>query len=371
MTPAKLTMFLLLAVGLLVAVYVGKKLMATEEVVEAPPTARTVPLAASDLESGTIITEEHLVNGPTREITRDMVLNSNSLIGRVVKNKIDRTKPFKIDDLYPVNEFPPLGVSPGNRALAIPIGEGTSLVDGLIRPGEYVDMQIIPNNRRETDDVQSRTFLKGIKVLAINKNFVQTDIDRGTNTVVLDLTPRQVNLVNLARSVGTITLTHNPDGESAVNLDSGDTDIVTMADLLGEEPQPVEEPEPPKPFETQVFMGTNQNSSYWRNGVRVNWNRGTGRDDDDVIRTWKDIDDLQNPDNDYDNDRPARTNRAPQNNQQAPQNAPSQQNTTQNNSVRNNQQNQMNPNNYPPTIVAPGQSYPQVHPFSLEPPRIQ
>ena len=60
-TPAFLTMIMLLVVGGLVVMYVAKRLLAKpEEVREA---SITVPMAVQDLPVGTMITEAHLAKG--------------------------------------------------------------------------------------------------------------------------------------------------------------------------------------------------------------------------------------------------------------------------------------------------------------------
>ena len=61
LTPAKLIVMMMVAMGLLVALYIGKQLLAKE-----PPrrvASRTVPMLVGDLDVGTVISEHHLGMG--------------------------------------------------------------------------------------------------------------------------------------------------------------------------------------------------------------------------------------------------------------------------------------------------------------------
>ena len=98
-TPALLTVVMLGVVGLLVVAYIGKKLLAREA--PAPVDTRmSVPMALTELEPGTRITEAHLAMGPVdrTKVTRDTVLTSRVLLGRVVKNKIEAAQPLSTLD---------------------------------------------------------------------------------------------------------------------------------------------------------------------------------------------------------------------------------------------------------------------------------
>ena len=88
LSPAFLTMLMLLVVGGLVVMYVGKRLLAKPEV--AKEQTITVPMAVQDLPVGTVITEAHLAKGrilPSK-LEAEHALTNGPLIGRVVKNPI-------------------------------------------------------------------------------------------------------------------------------------------------------------------------------------------------------------------------------------------------------------------------------------------
>ena len=85
LTPAKLIVMMMVAMGLLVALYVGKQLLAKE-----PPPPRTigtrvVTMLVGDVEVGTVLTQEHIGMGPwpANEIRNDVLLNATTIVGRV------------------------------------------------------------------------------------------------------------------------------------------------------------------------------------------------------------------------------------------------------------------------------------------------
>ncbi|MBX3440528.1 MAG: Flp pilus assembly protein CpaB, partial [Planctomycetaceae bacterium] len=62
LTPASLTVIMLLVVGSLVTAFVAKRLLAQEAVAQVQPI--NVPMALSDLKPGTVITEAHIGLAP-------------------------------------------------------------------------------------------------------------------------------------------------------------------------------------------------------------------------------------------------------------------------------------------------------------------
>ena len=63
LTPAKMVMFLFVAIALLIGGFVVKRIFAKEVVVTRPRT-QTIPLPVGDLSAGTVITDKHLGRGP-------------------------------------------------------------------------------------------------------------------------------------------------------------------------------------------------------------------------------------------------------------------------------------------------------------------
>src|SRR5262245_10945927 len=114
LTPASLTLLMLGVVGLLVAGYIAKNLLAREVAAPEDPIL-SIPMALSDMEPGTVITEGHLGLGRAREstMTPETIRTNRVLLGRTVKEKIVAARPILTTQLYPPGEYPPLQLEPG------------------------------------------------------------------------------------------------------------------------------------------------------------------------------------------------------------------------------------------------------------------
>ena len=190
LTPATLTLVMFGIVGLLVVGYVAKTMLAGQEKPPAPPAMRDVPMAVTDVAAGTIITENHLGMGkyPRDKLASDVLLANRVIIGRVTKGPLKAATPIKANQLYQPGELPPLEVADGMRAVSVLVGDGVAMVDGMIKPGQFVDILFTANGGGA--GVVDSTFqggltmrlFEGVKVLAINRNFTQSRVDRGARS---------------------------------------------------------------------------------------------------------------------------------------------------------------------------------------------
>ncbi|MEX0702853.1 MAG: Flp pilus assembly protein CpaB [Planctomycetales bacterium] len=266
-TPAKVTLLMFAVIGGLIAAYVGKKLLATEE----PPVevrTRNIPSPIANLEPGTVVSAAHLGIATVREdqLEPDMLLNNRVIVGRIVKKAIQPLHPIRAADLYGPGEFPPLIVEPGSRVVSIALREPVEMVDGLVAPGQYVDVHFTPTNF--TNDERFRggftmTLFKGVKLLAINRSVRQGGVDQPGTTVTFELTPPQANVILLAREKGTITLSYTSDqrkGDGGVAVASEDR--ATLEEILGLAPIP--EPDPPQ--YSEIYRGTGRSGLRFRDG---------------------------------------------------------------------------------------------------------
>ena len=118
--------------GLLVAAYVVRTLMAREQVVVAP-TTRNMPTPVADIPVGTEITAKHLGTAPilVSTLAPDMLASNTIIIGRVVREPLKKATPIKANQLYAPGERPPLKLAKGMKALALPFNTANAVVDGL------------------------------------------------------------------------------------------------------------------------------------------------------------------------------------------------------------------------------------------------
>ncbi len=281
LTPAKLIVMMMVAMGLLVALYVGKQLLAKE-----PPrriASRTVPMLVGDLEAGTVITEHHLGMGPwpANEIQGDVLLGQSAIIGRVVRRSMKAAEPIRGSSLFPMNELPPLAVSDGYRAMTIHLTDTASIMNGLLRPGDHVDIEFTPTTNVTSDPRYQKigglsiVLFKGVRILAINRAFVQADLEASGNNVTLEVAEKDVATLRLADENGDLYLSYTPDAIGSVTVVVANPDRPTLEEILQLPPIP-EEPVPPQPnvFRSWVYNGAGSNVHTFVNGVPTYGNNG-------------------------------------------------------------------------------------------------
>ena len=285
LTPAKLIVMMMVAMGLLVALYVGKQLLAKE-----PPrriASRTVPMLVGDLEVGTVITEHHLGMGPwpANEIQGDVLLGQAAIIGRVVRRPLKAAEPIRGSSLFPMNELPPLAVSDGFRAMTIHLTDTASIMNGLLRPGDHVDIEFTPTTNVTTDPRYQKigglsiVLFKGVRILAINRAFVQSDLEASGNNVTLEIAQKDVATLRLADENGELYLSYTPDTNGSVTVAIANPDRPTLEEILQLPPVP-EEPAPPQPnvFRSWVYSGAGRNVQTFVDGVPAYGNSGYNGD---------------------------------------------------------------------------------------------
>lgn len=267
LTPAKVTMMMLVAVGGLIGLYVVKGLFAVQKPTAPRPRIVTVPLATGDISPGTKITDTHVGLGQylEGELKEDHLRSTRVIVGRVAKKQIKSGDPIRGIELYEPGENVPLTVSAGKKAVSIALKESSEFVDGLIHPGEFVDVHFRLDAQRATgvDDRLARlggvsmTLFKGVKILAVNKGFRQAAILPTGNSVTLELSPAQTNVLLVAQPNGLISFSFSPDGAGDGDVALNNADRVTLWEILGLRKrvrEPKEEPE--QPFITETYRGT-------------------------------------------------------------------------------------------------------------------
>lgn len=273
LTPAFVTLAMLAVVGVLIGGYFVKGLFATPE--KAPTVqTRNVPMSLGDLAPGTVITAAHIGQGPIRteelQKSRDVMMNETKLIGRVVREKITAATPIRVSQLYQPGEFPSLEVEPGMRAVSISVGDSTALVGGQLKPNQYVDVQLTPQiNDERTGGGMTLALFKGVKVLSVSRG----GRDRSGNQVTLEVTPRQVNVITLAKGRGELNLAYNPSGKGDGGVLAGTEDRATFDEILG-----LKAPTPPTPpVLTEHYKGSGRGVIAFFDGKRSDMNTSYGR----------------------------------------------------------------------------------------------
>ncbi len=257
-TPAFITLLLLAIVGGLIIIYIARSFM-PKPVVQEPIGTRTVPMAAADIPAGTLLTDDHIVLGflSKDKQTPDTIINKDVVVGRYALKDLKQAKAIRTGDLYAPGLRPPLKVAPGMRAVSIGLGDSTAVVDGLIKPGDYVDVHLTIDNNSADKRYRggfTMTMFKGVKVLAMNRLTHQSTLNRGTNTVTFELTPAQSNILLQAKTKGQLSITYTPNGLGSGGVDIAEADRAHFEEILGLP----EIPRPKKPFTTELYRGSSR-----------------------------------------------------------------------------------------------------------------
>lgn len=282
LTPALLTLIMFGVVGLLIAAYVAKNLLAVEE--KAPEqTEELIWMSISDLAPGTKVTEGHLGRAPFPKdrLEPDMLRSTRVIADRYTRVAIKAGQPIRANQLLPPGEMPSLKVADGMRAISVEVGDSTAMVDGMIKTGDFVDVLFTyqgANDDTYQGGLTMRLF-EGVRVLAVNRNLTSGRIERGNNHVTLEMTEPQANVLTLARDRGTVTLTYNPNGRGTGGLALNSNERVTLYEILGLKPS-----EPVEPIMTEIYRGTGRSTNRFNEKGKLIENYGSGANPTDRPR---------------------------------------------------------------------------------------
>ncbi len=173
-----------------------------------------VAVAATDISLGQRLTPElvQMVDWPTGSMPPGAVKKPAELDGRVLRTNVMRGEPVLESKLAPVGTKGGLSavIGEGKRAITVRVNDVIG-VAGFALPGNYVD--IIVNTQRESGDARARDkniskiVLERILVLAVAQEVSRDETKpRVVNAVTLEVTPDQAEKIDLARSVGTLSL---------------------------------------------------------------------------------------------------------------------------------------------------------------------
>jgi pilus assembly protein CpaB len=172
----------------------------------------TVVVAAGDIELGSRLNAQMLkaVDWPSGSIPPGAMTDLAALRDRVVKTSILRGEPILGAKLAPIGTKGGLSavIPEGKRAMTVRVNDVIG-VAGFALPGNYVDIvvntQLDANGSRERQI--SKIVLEHILVLAVAQEASRDETKpRVVNAVTLEVSPEQAEKLDLARSVGTLSL---------------------------------------------------------------------------------------------------------------------------------------------------------------------
>jgi pilus assembly protein CpaB len=204
------------------------------------PVAATgqVFIAVADISPGTAInaTAVKAVTWPKTVIPPKSASTMAEIDGRVVKVPIPQGNPILSSMLAPEGTAAGLSgiLEEGKRALTVKVDEVAG-VAGFLHPGDHVDvlMDMAMKSQGQTEHY-SKTILHDIIILTTGQIWEQKGNNKPmvVNTVTLELTPEQGEVLNLASNQGKIRMALRNRNNKTIAQTQG----VTTSVLLGEVP---------------------------------------------------------------------------------------------------------------------------------------
>lgn len=213
-----------------------------------------VAVARVDISLGGRITQDmvRMVDWPSSAMPPGAILDPTLLEARVARASMQNGEPIMEGKLAPPGTQGGLSavVADGKRAMTVRVNDVVG-VAGFALPGNFVDILVNTQDdgiKNSKDTAISKIVLKRILVLAIAQESSRDETKpKVVNAVTLELTPDQAEKLDLARSVGTLSLVlRNQIDPHPVNTE-GATKITLLDLKLAPAPRPrLIAPAPPR-----------------------------------------------------------------------------------------------------------------------------
>jgi pilus assembly protein CpaB len=196
-------LLLALALGLAAATYAASWLQQ-----QASANTFQVIVAERDLTMGTRLQPDMLqtLAWPRAAAIQGPLTTLDQAVGRVIRTPMLRGEPVLQSKLAPMGEKGGLSsvLAPGQRAVTVKVNEIMG-VAGFALPGNFVDVMV--NTPDGQNQPVSKIVIERIRVLAVAQDVSTNESKpRVVNAVTLQVTPQQAEQIDLARSVGTLSL---------------------------------------------------------------------------------------------------------------------------------------------------------------------
>lgn len=173
-----------------------------------------IAVAVLDIQLGSRLSPEmvQMVDWPASSVPPGAFTDEKVLVDRVVKTTVSRGEPILESKLAPVGSRGGLSavVGEGKRAITVRVNDVIG-VAGFALPGNYVDIMVSTQEEgakgNDKDRTISKIVLEHILVLAVAQEAGRDETKpKVVNAVTLEVTPDQAEKLDLARSVGTLSL---------------------------------------------------------------------------------------------------------------------------------------------------------------------
>jgi pilus assembly protein CpaB len=197
----------------------GAVVLASSWLLEQPNKRTTqIALATTDVSLGQRIAPDmiKLAEWPASSTPMGSFSDPAKLTGRVLKTSVVRGEPLVEAKLAPVGTLGGLSalIAEGRRAITVRVNDVVG-VAGFALPGNFVDIIVHTEREHPAGDVLqqrknqdiSKIVLERILVLAVAQEVERDETKpKVVNAVTLEVTPEQAEALDLARSVGTLSL---------------------------------------------------------------------------------------------------------------------------------------------------------------------
>jgi len=220
----------------------------------AQPEGPKVLVAKRALPIGTIITADAIgYQLWPQEMVQDAYFidgeaDMTKLLGTVVRNPITAGEPVTQGSLVSPGDrgFLAAALGPGMRAVTVTVSAKTG-VAGFVFPGDHVDMMLTQSIAgEEGQELKStETILRNIRVLATDQSTESETTPDGKTvvrefgTVTVEVTPRIAEKIQVAETIGTLSLALRSIADNQTDLDraiaSGEVDLPNGASRADEE----------------------------------------------------------------------------------------------------------------------------------------
>ena len=204
----------ILIIGVALVLALGAVVLAAKWMGEQGPAGTRVVVAATEIGQGARILPAslQLTDWPAGSMPPGAITDMKLLEGRIARGDIARGEPVLESKLAPAGTLGGLSavVASGKRAMTVRVNDVVG-VAGFALPGNYVDIlvNLAPTNSDLAQNAGSisKIVLERILVLAVAQESAVDDTKpRVVNAVTLELTPNEVEKLDLARSIGSLSL---------------------------------------------------------------------------------------------------------------------------------------------------------------------
>lgn len=243
--------------------------------------AGRIVVAAADINLGQRLAGDmlKLVEWPAESVPKGAYTDPQKLAGRVLRTAVLMGEPVSEAKLAPTGTMGGLSavIAEGKRAITVRVNDVVG-VAGFALPGNFVDIIVStqkdppPNTTLARPENISKIVLERILVLAVAQEVNRDETKpKVVNAVTLEVTPEQAEKLDLARSVGTLSLALRNQVDPADAKTGGATKITLLPEVeppKAAAPAPKRAAAPVRPVVQKVAAPVKRNCVAVINGLQ-------------------------------------------------------------------------------------------------------